>query len=136
MQKIKQYIVIDCYAFTVIVLVNALLQKCGIAKEQSLVSSLYIFLTSTLVAVFMCITDQLMGKQKHLKRIFRIVDVLVPTFFMSMLQSKFHLSLKDLVMTVIFSLIAYGIVSLMMYLSWRERDIKLNENIQRMRRKK
>lgn len=128
--------VIDCYAFTVIVLVNALLQKWSIAEEQSLVSSLYIFLTSTLIALFMCITDQLISEQKRLKSIFRIVDVLVPTFFMSMLQSEFHLRLKDLVITVIFSLIAYGIVSLMMYLSWRERDIKLNEKIQRMRRKK
>lgn len=136
MHKIKQYMVIDCYAFTVIVLVNALLQKWSIAEEQSLVSSLYIFLTSTLIALFMCITDQLISEQKRLKSIFRIVDVLVPTFFMSMLQSEFHLRLKDLVITVIFSLIAYGIVSLMMYLSWRERDIKLNEKIQRMRRKK
>lgn len=128
--------VIDCYAFTVIVLVNALLQKWSIAEEQSLVSSLYIFLTSTLIALFMCVTDQLISEQKRLKSIFRIVDVLVPTFFMSMFQSEFHLRLKDLVITVIFSLIAYGIVSLMMYLSWRERDIKLNEKIQRMRRKK
>ena len=53
-----------------------------------------------------------------------------------MLQSGFHLKLIDALIAIGFSLIIYGIVCLMMYLSYREKDAKLNESIQKMRAKK
>lgn len=136
MNKFKQYMVIDCYAFTVVVLFNALLQRLGIAEEAPMSYCLYMFIASSIIALLMFITDLIIGEREKLKKIFHVLDVVIPVLLMTMLQNKFRLGFKEIIITGIFSLIAYGIVCLMMYLSWRESDIKLNENIQRMRNRK
>ncbi len=136
MNKFKQYMVIDCYAFTVVVLFNALLQRLGMAEEAPMSYCLYMFIASSIIALLMFITDLIIGEREKLKKIFHVLDVVIPVLLMTMLQNKFRLGFKEIIITGVFSLIAYGIVCLMMYLSWRESDIKLNENIQRMRNRK
>lgn len=136
MNKFKRYMVIDCYAFTVVVLFNALCQRLGIAEEAPMSYCLYMFIASSIIALLMFITDLIIGEREKLKKIFHVLDVVIPVLLMTMLQNKFRLGFKEIIITGIFSLIAYGIVCLMMYLSWRESDIKLNENIQRMRNRK
>ena len=126
---------IDCYAFTAVVLGNAIFQALNIANEVPMKYSLYIFLVSSVIAFLMFLTDQLMVNNGKIKGIVHILDVLVPVFLFNMLQSGLQLKLAETVIVIGFSLAIYGIVSLMMYLSYREKDTKLNESIQRMRAK-
>lgn len=136
MDKFKKYMVIDCYAFTIIVLINALFQTLDLAKPAPMTYCLYMFLVSSVVAILMFLTDRFVGSTERIKGIWHIVDVLVPVLFFSMLQAEFRLSMKQVVMTMIVCIVVYVIVCLMMYLSWREQDVKLNESIQKMRNKK
>jgi len=135
MNQFKKYLMIDCYAFTAVVLGNAIFQALNIANEVPMKYSLYIFLVSSVIAFLMFLTDQLMVNNGKIKGIVHILDVLVPVFLFNMLQSGLQLKLAETVIVIGFSLAIYGIVSLMMYLSYREKDTKLNESIQRMRAK-
>lgn len=136
MNQFKKYLMIDCYAFTAVVLANAIFQALNIASEVPMKYSLYIFLVSSVIAFLMFLTDQFIVSNGKVKGIVHILDVLVPVFLSNMLQSGFQLKLIETLIVIGFSLVIYGIVYLMMYLSYREKDAKLNESIQKMRAKK
>lgn len=136
MNQFKKYLMIDCYAFTAVVLANAIFQALNIASEVPMKYSLYIFLVSSVIAFLMFLTDQFIVSNGKVKGIVHILDVLVPVFLSNMLQSGFQLKLIETLIVIGFSLAIYGIVYLMMYLSYREKDAKLNESIQKMRAKK
>lgn len=136
MNQLKKYLMIDCYAFTAVVLANAIFQALNIASEVPMKYSLYIFLVSSVIAFLMFLTDQFIVSNGKVKGIVHILDVLVPVFLSNMLQSGFQLKLIETLIVIGFSLVIYGIVYLMMYLSYREKDAKLNESIQKMRAKK
>ncbi len=127
---------IDCYAFTAVVLANAIFQALNIASEVPMKYSLYIFLVSSVIAFLMFLTDQFIVSNGKVKGIVHILDVLVPVFLSNMLQNGFQLKLIETLIVIGFSLVIYSIVYLMMYLSYREKDAKLNESIQKMRAKK
>lgn len=136
MNQFKKYLMIDCYAFTAVVLANAIFQALNIASEVPMKYSLYIFLVSSVIAFLMFLTDQFIVSNGIVKGIVHILAVLVPVFLSNMLQSGFQLKLIETLIVIGFSLVIYGIVYLMMYLSYREKDAKLNESIQKMRAKK
>ena len=136
MNQFKKYLMIDCYAFTAVVLANAVFQALNIANEIPMKYSLYIFLISSMIAVLMFLTDRFIVNDGKIKGIVHMLDVLVPVLFFNMLQSDFQLKLIEGLIVIGFSLAIYGIVCLMMYLSYREQDAKLNESIQKMRTKK
>ena len=136
MNQFKKYLMIDCYAFTAVVLANAIFQALNIASEVPMKYSLYIFLVSSVIAFLMFLTDQFIVSNGKVKGIVHILDVLVPVFLSNMLQNGFQLKLIETLIVIGFSLVIYGIVYLMMYLSYREKDAKLNESIQKMRAKK
>ncbi len=136
MNQFKKYLMIDCYAFTAVVLANAIFQALNIASEVPMKYSLYIFLVSSVIAFLMFLTDQFIVSNGKVKGIVHILDVLVPVFLSNMLQNGFQLKLIETLIVIGFSLVIYSIVYLMMYLSYREKDAKLNESIQKMRAKK
>ena len=136
MNQFKKYLMIDCYAFTAVVLANAIFQALNIASEVPMKYSLYIFLVRSVIAFLMFLTDQFIVSNGKVKGIVHILDVLVPVFLSNMLQNGFQLKLIETLIVIGFSLVIYSIVYLMMYLSYREKDAKLNESIQKMRAKK
>lgn len=137
MKRLKMYGMIDCYAFTIVCLVNALLVVGGLSDGTlSIVNVIPIFLATTLAAFLMYLTDKLCKEKNGMLHIFRLVDIMISVNLFQILFYEVQVGIKEIVINLIMSLIFYVIVYLMMLVSWHEQDQKVNKSLEKIRARK
>ena len=137
MKRLKMYWMIDCYAFTIVCLVNALLVVFGLSEDTlSIVNVIPIFMATTLVALLMYLTDIICKENNIIRHVFRLVDIMISVNLFEILFYQVQIDIKKIVINAIMCLIFYVIVYLMMVVSWREQDQKTNESLEKIRARK
>ena len=134
MQKLKEFLMIDCYAFTTVTLLNGIIMAIGEGKQElSIIFVIPIFGVTSIIAGLILVTDQLCGKSIWMRQLFRIIDVIVPVLLYGMITSGFKLGVKKIIINIIVCLLIYIIVYGLVLISWREKDQKVNERLEKMR---
>lgn len=134
MQHIKKFLVIDCYAFTTICLINGVLVVTKLNENQVSISYvLPMFLISSVITLLIMLTDVLIKENGLIRRMVHVIDILVAVFGYAMVTMDSMLTLDQIMANIVVCLVCYGIVYGMMLVSWREKDIRVNQHLQRMR---
>ncbi len=137
MKTLKMYWMIDCYAFTMVCLINALLVVCGLSDDaSSIVNVIPIFAATTLAAFLMYLTDKICKEKNVMRHVFRLVDIMIPVNLFQILFYEVQMGIKEIVINIIMCLIFYIIVYLMMVVSWHEQDQKVNKSLEKIRARK
>ena len=120
MKRLKMYWMIDCYAFTIVCLVNALLVVFGLLEDTlSIVNVIPIFMATTLAAFLMYLTDTVCKEKNIIRHVFRLVDIMISVNLFEILFYQVQIDIKKIVINAMMCLIFYAIVYLMMLVSWR-----------------
>lgn len=136
MDKIKQFIMIDCYAFTSVSMLNGIVLSLSNNHSVPITFVLPIFGVSSMIALLIVITSSIFSEQLIINRILRAVDILVPVLVYDILTQKSALTLKNIISEVIVCLLIGAIVGVMMLVSWKEKDNKANESLVKMRNRR
>lgn len=137
MKKLREFIMIDCFAFTVTALFNGVVITLNNQQQAySLSEVLTIFMITSIIAFLVVLTDTFCQDNQMLRQLCKMLDVIVPVLLYAMFTTDFKLSLEKVITNIVVCLFIYGIVCLMMVISWREKDHKANESLQRMRERR
>lgn len=134
MEKLKEFLMVDCYAFTAVTLFNAVLIATGNVKgEVSISFCLHIFLMTSIIAVLILITDEVCKNNPFIRLLFNLMDVIVPVLGYAFITESINLNFKTIMINIIVCILFYGLVYLLMLMSWREKDQKVNQSLEKMR---
>lgn len=137
MKTLKMYWMVDCYAFTIVCLINALLVVGGLSDYTlSIVNVIPIFVSTTLAAFLMYLTDRICKEKSIMRRVFHLVDIMIPVNLFQIIFYEVQMGIKEIVINIITCLIFYVIVYLMMVVSWHEQDQKVNKSLEKIRARK
>ena len=135
MKKLKMYWIIDCYAFTIVTLINAFFMKMGLADASlSMVHVIPIFMATTLTSFLMYLTDKVSKEKSLMRQLFHLIDVIIPVNLFEFFMNGFQNGLIEIVINTLMCCVFYGIVYLLMLVSWREQDQKTNEILENLRK--
>ena len=135
MKKLKMYWIIDCYAFTIVTLINAFFMKMGLADASlSMVHVIPIFMATTLTSFLMYLTDKVSKEKSLMRQLFHLIDVIIPVNLFEFFMNGFQNGLIEIVINTLMCCVFYGIVYLLMLVSWREQDQKTNEILEKLRK--
>lgn len=135
MKKLKMYWIIDCYAFTIVTLINAFFMKMGLADASlSMVHVIPIFMATTLTSFLMYLTDKVSKEKSLMRQLFHLIDVIIPVNLFEFFMNGFQNGLIEIVINTLMCCVFYGIVYLLMLVSWREQDQKTNEVLEKLRK--
>jgi len=136
MVTIKNYLKIDCYSFTMLILINAVLAWTGIIEDMNISVSIQLFIITSTIAFFMFLTDCLWNRKgESIKRIFHIIDILISVLLWGVVFNNISFSHKDSIITVIICICTYLCVSGVMALENKKDADDINDSIKRMRLK-
>jgi len=137
MVTIKNYLKTDCYSFTTLILINALLAWIGIIEDMNISVSIQLFIITSTIAFLMFLTDWLWKRKgESIKRIFHIIDIIISVSLWGVVFNNISFSLKDSTITVIICICTYLCVSGVMTLENKKDADDINDSIKRMRQKK
>ena len=135
MKKLKMYWIIDCYAFTIVTLINAFFMKMGLADASlSMIHVIPIFMATTLTSFLMYLTDKVSKEKSLMRQLFHLIDVIIPVNLFEFFMNGFQNGLIEIVINTLMCCVFYGIVYLLMLVSWREQDQKTNEILEKLRK--
>ena len=136
METIKNYFKIDCYSFTMLILINAVLAWTGIIEDMNISVSIQLFIITSTIAFLMFLTDWLWNRKgESIKRIFHIIDILISVLLWGVVFNNISFSHKDSIITVIICICTYLCVSGVMALENKKDADDINDSIKRMRLK-
>ena len=136
METIKNYFKIDCYSFTMLILINAVLAWTGIIKDMNISVSIQLFIITSTIAFLMFSTDWLWSRKgERIKKIFHIIDILISVLLWGAVFNNISFSYKNSIITVIICLCTYLCVSGVMALENKKDADDINNSIKRMRLK-
>lgn len=134
MEKFKEFLVIDCYSFTAVSLFNATLVATGRVKEGvSIEFCLHIFLVTSIIAGLILITDEVCKGNSLIRLFFHLVDVMMPVLGYIMLTQRMAPKMETIIRNIVICILLYGLIYLLMVMSWKEKDQKANESLEKMR---
>lgn len=137
MKNLKKYWVIDCYAFTIVTLINALFMKMGLSDVNlSMLNVIPIFIATTLVCFLMFLTDKISKEQSLMRHLFHLLDIIIPLNLFKFFMDGFQGGLIEIVASTLMYCVFYAIVYVLILVSWREQDQKTNEALEKMRKAK
>ena len=136
MVTMKDYLKIDCYSFTVLILINAVLVWTGIIEDMNISVSIQLFIITSTIAFLMFSTDWLWSRKgERIKKIFHIIDILISVLLWGAVFNNISFSYKNSIITVIICLCTYLCVSGVMALENKKDADDINNSIKRMRLK-
>ena len=136
METIKNYFKIDCYSFTMLILINAVLAWTGIIEDMNISVSIQLFIITSTIAFLMFSTDWLWSRKgERIKKIFHIIDILISVLLWGAVFNNISFSYKNSIITVIICLCTYLCVSGVMALENKKDADDINNSIKRMRLK-
>lgn len=111
MNHIKKFLLIDCYAFTAICLINGCLAATKLNEKQVSISYvLPIFLVSSIITLLIMLTDVFIKENEPLRCMVHVIDILVTVFGYAMVTLDVKLTLEQIIANIVVCLVCYGIV--------------------------
>jgi len=136
METIKNYFKIDCYSFTMLILINAVLAWTGIIEDMNISVSIQLFIITSTIAFLMFLTDWLWSRKgESIKKIFHIIDILISVLLWGVVFNNISFSYMNSIITVISCICTYLCVSGVMALENKKDADDINNSIKRMRLK-
>ena len=136
METIKNYFKIDCYSFTMLILINAVLAWTGIIEDMNISVGIQLFIITSTIAFLMFLTDWLWSRKgESIKKIFHIIDILFSVLLWGVVFNNISFSYMNLIITVISCICTYLCVSGVMALENKKDADDINNSIKRMRLK-
>ena len=134
MVTMKDYLKIDCYSFTVLILINAVLVWTGIIEDMNISVSIQLFIITSTIAFLMFLTDWLWNRKgEGIKRIFHIMDILISVWLWGVVFENISFSYKDSIITAMVCICTYLCVSGIMVLENKRDADDINNSIKKMR---
>ena len=134
METFKNYLKIDCYSFTILILINAVLSWTGIIEDTNISVSIQLFIITSTIAILMFLTDWLWNRKgEGIKRIFHTIDILISVLLWSVVFDDISISHKDSIISVIICIFTYLCVSFVMALENKKDAEDINDSIKKMR---
>jgi len=136
METIKNYLKIDCYSFTMLILINAVLAWTGIIEDMNISVGIQLFIITSTIAFLMFLTDWLWSRKgESIKKIFHIIDILISVLLWGVVFNNISFSYMNSIITVISCICTYLCVSGVMALENKKDADDINNSIKRMRLK-
>lgn len=134
-KKITEFINMNCYAFTILVLINSIAVTMGISNNSMSLSLRLFGLTTGITALIMLI-ELLPIKSEITKAVIQIITIMLAIFVFGYLLDLVIFETKYIIINCIVGVGIYSCVSGILLLGSKKDAEYLNDKIRRMRANK